>query len=503
MRPKILGISGSLRNARRGLGNKVLIDDLKSIGSEDALFEYLHQEAETHLKNFKSAGRSTQLAFDELYKNLRKQKGDRGLSNSEVALASALWSCHQLDCDIEHLSLSEHFDESGAAKDLDALKRKMEAAQGFIISTPVYFGDRSSLVQSFINMIREDDDLSLAIKDKPCTGVAVGAKRNGGQETTLIYQLWDVLQLGLVGLGNDSETTSQYGGTGHAGDIGTMSSDKYGLSTSMGAGRRIARVAQLFFQSTKYKMKEGPNIGFLIMQDRDGQARAQVEWLLKNKDFNCNAQIIDITQNSIKRCLACDICPTHIDKDEVYRCIIKTSKDDMSELHPELLHLDALIPVALSPKDRKGLLTNYQKFMERTRYLRRGDYILSDMIVSPLVVQELGFEENIQLRMLTSCLRHHTMLAKPMTMYQRSDKVLNAAEVLSEFNDFGRLAQKVATGRLAIYSDQVEHLKYNPVGYILSFAKDKEDEQLSRRNEMIEGRIAKAKIESDKRLAKV
>ena len=38
----------------------------------------------------------------------------------------------------------------------------------------------------------------------------------------MIYQLHDMMDLGFLGVGNDYETTSQYGGTGHAGDIGTM-----------------------------------------------------------------------------------------------------------------------------------------------------------------------------------------------------------------------------------------------------------------------------------------
>ena len=55
----------------------------------------------------------------------------------------------------------------------------------------------------------------------------------------------DMLNLGLLTVGNDSETTSQYGGTGLAGDIGTMPQDDYGLETAMGTGRRIARMIKM------------------------------------------------------------------------------------------------------------------------------------------------------------------------------------------------------------------------------------------------------------------
>ena len=94
--------------------------------------------------------------------------------------------------------------------------------------------------------------------------------------------------------------------------------------------------------------------------------------------------IINITDSNIKRCIACDICPTNVDLDEVYRCIIKSAGDDFSDLHPDLLHHDALVPVVASPRDRSRVVGNYQTFIERSRYLRRGDYVWSDMLVAPL-----------------------------------------------------------------------------------------------------------------------
>src|SRR4051812_31874681 len=108
---RILGLAASLRNARRGLGNVNLIESLQKIDTQTDLFAFLKQEASLHLENFQNAGRQAQSPFDELYKNLKKQKGDKGLSNSEIALAAALWSAHKIGCEIDHLSLSEHFTE--------------------------------------------------------------------------------------------------------------------------------------------------------------------------------------------------------------------------------------------------------------------------------------------------------------------------------------------------------------------------------------------------------
>jgi len=228
---KIVGISASLRNARRGRGNESLVQELNSLSTEDELFEYLHEQASFHLENFVESGRKEQVPFDQLYRNLKRLRGDKGLSNSEIALSSALWSAKNTGVEIEHLSLSEYFLETKERKNIEDLKEKLLDADGIILSSPVYFGDRSSLAQSFYNYLREDKELLSSLKDKVYGGIAVGAKRNGGQETTLIYHLIDMLNIGFMGVGNDSETTSQYGGTGLAGDVGTMNKDSYGLAT--------------------------------------------------------------------------------------------------------------------------------------------------------------------------------------------------------------------------------------------------------------------------------
>ena len=157
MTPRILGISASLRNARRGLGNQNLLDEIQGIRTEEDLKEFLSQEAAVHLQHFKDAGRDEQRPFDEMYKELRKLKGNRGLSNSEVALAAALWSAKELGCQLDHLSLSEHFTETEKVRDMEGLRAKLLAADGILLSTPVYFGDRGSLAQSLIELIRNDD----------------------------------------------------------------------------------------------------------------------------------------------------------------------------------------------------------------------------------------------------------------------------------------------------------------------------------------------------------
>lgn len=498
-KPKILGVAASLRNARWGIGNQKLIQSLQAITTQEQLQEFLAQQSELHLENFLQSGRSQGKSFLEIYSNLQKNQGDRGLSNSEVALAAALWAAMQKGTEVDHLSLSEYFLASGQTRHLDQLKEKLIAADGIVIAGPVYFGDRGSLTHALIDLIRHDADLHRQLQGKLYAGIAIGAKRNGGQETTLIYQMWDLINLGFLAVGNDSDTTSQYGGTGHGGDIGTMHKDSYGLETAMGTGRRIGDLVRRLGHDRE--ISDAVNVLFLILQDRQHEAQQRVQSLLsavrQHGQLRVNATVIDITEKQIRRCLACDFCPTHIDIDEVYRCVIKSNQDDMQSLHQALLHHDAIVPVVLSCRDTDQILNNYQTFIERTRYLRRGDYVFSNQLVAPLTFEEIGVRENYAMRIMTSMLRHHTVVSRPMIGHLYNGEVLNQEQMQQEFQSMITCAQRLTAARLA---EAVEVSKYNPVGYVLSTAQDQENERLNARDLMRQARQARLQADASTRL---
>jgi multimeric flavodoxin WrbA len=495
--PKLLGIAASLRNARWGAGNKDLIESLKGIKTEKELNEYLTDQSEMQLSNFIEAGRKDGKPFLEIYKNLKSKSGDKGLSNSEVALAAALWAAHQKGSDIAHLSLAEFFDSAGNSKNIDELKNQLKQADGILISGPVYFGDRGSLAHELVELIRKDPELTECLKGKLYGGIAVGAKRNGGQETTLVYQMLDFISMGLLAVGNDSDTTSQYGGTGLAGDVGTMHKDSYGLNTSMGTGRRMASIIK---KAQHSRSLSGPvKILFAVLQDSQGFAVEQIKKLVATCGYEISPVILDIANKKIIRCIACDICPIDIDVDEIYRCIINSTKDDFEGLHEDLLGHDAIIPVTVSLKDRSSLVSNYQTFIERTRYLRRGDYVFSDWLTAPLSFEEIGVNENYSIRMMTSMIRHHTVMAKPMKGHIFQSKILNWDQLVLDFRQFTEETRNLTTARLAEV-DEKETTQYNPVGYILSADKDKEDERLKKRQGMTKSRNDNQMLEASKRL---
>jgi multimeric flavodoxin WrbA len=495
-RPKLLGIAASLRNARWGAGNRKLIDTLKTLPDRAALDAFLTKESELHLENFVQAGRREGKSFLDIYRNLRKSNGEIGLSNSEVALAAALWAARNEGVDIEHLSLSEHFTANGDLRRAEELRSRLLQADGLMISGPVYFGDRGSLAESLVEFIARDKDLRAALAGRLYGGIAVGAKRNGGQETTLIYQMIDMLGLGMIAVGNDSDTTAQYGGTGHAGDVGTMHKDKYGIDTSMGVGRRMAKVLDSLH--SRQSLADVPRVLFLVLQDADGIAQRQTDAIIGRLGPRVSATVVNVVDQSIKRCIACDICPTNIDVDDVYRCIIKSSGDDLSELHPDLLLHDALVPVVASPRDRSRVVGNYQTFIERSRYIRRGDYVWSDLVVAPLsLVDAVGYD-SYSIRMMTSFLRHHTVMTKPIVGHLAGGTVSNMDDVVSDFLAFLGVANRVAAGRLA--HARSRDLRYKPVGYVLSAHKDAEDEKMQQRRVTIEDRTSHLQQQAQARL---
>ena len=494
---KILGIAASLRNARWGIGNRSLIDQLRQIENKEDLTTYFARESQLHIENYLDAGRKEGKDFLEIYDNLMKNRGDSGLSNSEVLLAAALWAAHKEGADIEHLSLSEHFTATGQQRKPEILRAKLLEADGLMISSPVYFGDRSSPVESLIEFIASDSELKLAMRGKVYGGLSVGSKRNGGQETTVIYQMFDMVNLGLLAVGNDSDSTAQYGGTGQAGDVGTVHKDAYGIDTSIGTGRRIARVLKQI--RSGYRLHDKLKTLFLILHDTDNIGARAVDRLVARFKSGMHSTVVNLTGHRINRCIACDICPTHIGRDEEYRCAIKGA-DSLPDLHQKLLYHDMIVPVYVS-LHRTAPGSNYQSFIERTRYLRRADYIWNDIMIAPLVLEGPGGYRLMPVRMLTSFVRHQSIMAKPMIGYLQDGEVSNLNYIEKDFASALQFSDDLAAGRLALSKNTAALRRYNQIGYVLSADKDVEDEKMQRRREAGEERKARVLKEAKNRLA--
>jgi len=475
---KVLGISASLRNARYGAGSESFIAEIKACKDVKSLKQHLYEQTQIRVFEFMDAGRENAESFDVIYRNLRKQRNARGLSNSETALGAGLWGCYNDGVDIDHVGLARYFPMRGEAQNLDELKAKVMSADGYIISGPVYFGDRGSVAQEFISWLKSDSEIVNHLQKKAYAGLAVGAKRNGGQETTLMFQIFDMCQLGMHVVGNDAETTSQYGGTVVAGDIGTAGEDNYGLDTSIGTGRRIAKVVSLAGNSKSLKLADRPRISIWAIQDDDDRAgRAYIEkWCEEvSKNIDVKFNYMDISAETVHRCIACDLCPTHVGPLEEYRCIINDKNDFFKANHEKIVDTDGILLAAYSPRNWHQLNSVYQRFIERTRYFRRDDYVFSNFIAAPLVISEIESQQHISMRMSMSLLRHNTILSKPLIGRMENGNILNWDSLVKQGQSFVSSVADLTPARLEdAVTDNVKR-RYNPVGYAISKARVEEE----------------------------
>ncbi|MEO5377971.1 MAG: NAD(P)H-dependent oxidoreductase [Magnetococcus sp. DMHC-6] len=500
MKPKILALSASLRNGRWADGVQNLLDEIRQLSDKNELLHFIEKQGQIHVEHFLDAGRKEGLPFDEIYKKLRKLAGNKGLCNSEIGMVVALWAAYQKDCEIDYLPLSHYFTPDGKQRNLDELGQRVQAADALLFCSPVYFGDRSSLAADFIEFIRSHAQLRQSLSGKPVGGIAVGAKRNGGQETTLIYQLLDMLALGMLGLGNDSESTSQYGGTIHAGDVGTAAKDEYGLNTAMGMGRRLAQVLKLSFNADPSRLKKPVRVLFLRLQDQHDYAKQKIQQLVQDAGEAIEATILETIDGDISRCIACDICPIRVGPDAEYRCIITRKSDQFVQFHEQLMDYDLIVPVVYSPISRVGLVSNYQHFIERGRYLRRGDYLWSNIPIMPLILEEIGAQENLHIRILTSFIRHHTIMLRANIGYIHNNVLLNAEELLEYWRFVLDQTKRLTVGRLDQEVSERGDQHYRPVGYIMSAAKDKELSVQERREVLNRDREQRHRLDAQHRL---
>lgn len=490
--------AASLRNARSLEGGVALVKDIMGCSAQDELVEYLAGQGNIHLERFYEAGRGQGVPFDQLYKKLKQSKGMDGLSNSEVCAAAALWGAKEIGADIRLVPFTHHFLADGSVNDTQGLRESILESDGLIVSSPVYFGDRSSLSQRFLDFVRSDRELCAGFDKLVYGGTTVGAKRNGGQETALIYQMYDMMEVGALGVGNDHLTTSQYGGTGHAGDVATMPADEYGIKTSIGTGRRVARVASMLKFNDEYRLEGKVKVGFWVLQERGEQLMRFLAPILEEFSDEAEFVPIRIDNEQILPCLACDLCPSRVGDDDEYRCV-RGKSDGLCALHGQVLDCDMVLAAALSPRERTGLKSSYQAFLERTRHVRRSDYSLTNRLITPLVLSELGSNENLNLRMVTSLIRHHTVMHRPLIGHYQGDALLNPDDVRMGIQSALRRARRLAVGRMASTALGEDLVIYQPTGYVLSACKSQDVKDISRRKGVLDRRVKHAQEEFGRR----
>jgi multimeric flavodoxin WrbA len=137
--------------------------------------------------------------------------------------------------------------------------------------------------------------------------------------------------------------------------------------------------------------------------------------LLKIKKIKTlNLRYLKYLKTEVHKCIACDVCPISYDKSSLYRCIINNKDDFFKKNHNSIIDCDSFIFAAYSGTNFINIKTNYQQFIERTRYLRRDNYIFGRKLVTSFILSEVNSNRNLHIRILTSLIRHHNILFKPL-----------------------------------------------------------------------------------------
>jgi len=368
---------------------------------------------------------------------------------------------------------------------LTRMKQQVAEADGIVFVTPVYFGDRSSVANKFLQLSGIHDMLH----GKVFGAVAVGAKRNGGQETAVIYSLLEALAQRALIVGN-GPPTSQYGGTAIGGHRGTVASDEWGLRTAAGTGQRVAHVCNLVAQGAASPARRPVKILVLVTMDDDhGMLHAFLKDYLRRAESrveDCTFELVNILDSTIYRCLGCDACPPDgpVDADQPAtvehraHCVIRHPADAMDGIHARLLDADAVILAGLNVKQYANLVYRYQVLIERTRFIRRDHFELTDKLFTALSLNQIGARINSlhTLKVVTSYIRHNTIMHRSIEVFLHDGQILD--DGMDDLLSFVRHAQTLARGREVIPRPDTRYLTNGIGGYgspVHASAGDKEE----------------------------
>jgi multimeric flavodoxin WrbA len=343
---------------------------------------------------------------------------------------------------------------------LSELTEAVTSADGILLSSPVYFGDRSSVLDKFFQIARR----AKFLEGKRVAALSVGAKRNGGQETTNIYILSEASLLGALVVGN-GPPNAQYGGTAVAGDRRTVLSDDWGLKSAYATGKRLSDSVNAT-RALKSSISEDIHIAIVVTMDTPHQRlyRKVSEISSEFQDSKTHFTILDLGEGNIERCLGCDICPIPELRQNAssYACIIQSKRDAMNTVRSQLIRSDAIVLAGLNPMNDENINDCYQAFTERTRFIRRNDFELTNIPLSSLTIADAGAQTNpfFSLKVMTSYIRHNAIICPPIhEIHFQGSTVTSANEGVAKFLSIARDVTSVRRNR------EKQRVSYKAEGY--------------------------------------
>ncbi|MHC1791140.1 flavodoxin family protein [Solidesulfovibrio sp.] len=347
------------------------------------------------------------------------------------------------------------------------LARLFADAHGVVLSTPVYFGDRSSVANKLIQLASKFGYLG----GKAFGATSVGAKRNGGQETCNIYSLMEAMLHDAVGVGN-GPPTAQYGGTAVGGNKGHVLDDSWGLTSSRDTGSRVAHAARLLVTGDSAEDAPTPVRVTIInaIDTDDGFLQGYLHALAQRVQEHLpwvSFEFFHATRYTIFRCLGCTVCPKPGDAGSAATCCaIRDPEDSMERVRELLASSDAAIVAGLNSTDTHRLNFRYQVLTERMRYMRRSHFELTDMLFAGLCYHQFGATINAILttKILTSYIRHNTIFHRPIEILEHQGAVLR--DGFDDLAQFCRTAQRIKRGKALTPGQQPRYEAHGEVaGY--------------------------------------
>ncbi len=390
-------------------------------------------------------------SYQDLYSTIYELASKKKISNSEALMWMALFGAAKEGAGIDIFLLKEVLGNSGGSSDIlnEHVQETVAKAQAMVLASPVYFGDCSSWMSFFLDAV--------SLSGKVVGTVSVGAKRNGGQETNNIFTLMTALSRGGVVVGN-GPPTSQYGGTGWAGDVGAILDDNFGLATSLGTGKRVFEVAR------QLQIEGGSDARILIVsQPREKSDDPFIEEMKKAfSDVNeVEPRFLNLNDYAIGPCRACSMCPVERNGEDAYGCIIE---DDMRNVDKEITGCDALGFVVDDTPENSSFWANFKRFTERTRHIRRDHFRLSDVPVFFFCKKDLARDNLLDVKTVTYMLRQNALLFGPLitSTYQNGRLVYRNVPIPEACRAMTRAGQ---TRKRAVEKNGANNYSYRAVGY--------------------------------------
>jgi multimeric flavodoxin WrbA len=390
-------------------------------------------------------------SYQDLYSTIYELASKKRISNSEALMWMALFGAAREGADVDILLLKEVLADAGGGSDIlnEDVRKTVAKADAMVLASPVYFGDCSSWMSRFL--------AAVSISGKVVGTVSVGAKRNGGQETNNIFTLMTALSRGGVVVGN-GPPTSQYGGTGWAGDVGAILDDNFGLATSLGTGKRVAEVAR------QLQVECGSDARILIVSKPSANGDDPLIEEMRDAFSDVNgmeARFLNLNDHEIGPCRACSMCPVEKKEGDAYGCIID---DDMRKVDREIIGCDALGFVVDDTPENTPFWTGFKRFAERTRHLRRDHFQLADIPVFFFCKKDLTRDNLLDVKTVTYMLRQNAILFGPLitNTYQQGKLVYRNVPIPEACREMAKEGQ---SRKRAVEKNGMNNYSYRAVGY--------------------------------------